>query len=1112
LICVLTLVLIRPSAAVPAAHQPRSAPRDTPQQIEVLFLSSLDPDMPDVAAMIEQAETQILVGSDKPVRFSFDYLDFSSSLADASHKKATGLYLADKYRGATFQLVIAIGEETLIFAEQAQPKLFPDATLLFFVVNPQEESRWRKTRINRTGVIRKSNYLPTLQLALRQNPGTSRVIVVSGSSDGEKLQMKLAQEQFRAYESNLKFEYLTDISFAELGPRLASAQPGTVIVFLDFATDSSGEQFIPSRILPVISRAATRPIYGTFSSVVGKGAVGGNVADLTDAGRLLGHEAARILKGEKAENILVTTGEFQRYVVDWRELHRWGLSEAQLPPDSILLNWEYSPWELYRWRILGLSAVLLIETLLIVLLLRNIVRRKRAQEALRQKEAELADAQRLARVGDWLWDPKKKTLAWSKELYRIHGLDPSTPPPSIEEFPQLFTPESWERLSAAMQTDLKTGSVQELDLELVRPDGSKRWVTTRGAVVSDVNGHATHLHGTTQDITERKQADEARSRLASIVESSDDAIISKDLNGIIQSWNWGAERTFGYTEAEAVGQRITLIIPPELRPEEDNILQNAMLGQKVEHYETVRVTKAGKRINVSLTISPLKDSAGKIVGSSKIARDITERRRVEEELKKSEEKFAKAFRQSPMALGLLSATTDQYLEVNKTFEEMTGYCRADVLGKSDLEVRLWTDLSARLHLKQRLLAEGFIRNVECAFRTKYGHELTGLLSAELIEFDGQPCILAVVANITDRKRAEQSVQESEERFRLIANTAPVLIWMSSTDKLCNYFNQPWLEFTGRRLEQELGNGWLECVHADDLQKCLDTYTEYFGRHEKFSMEYRLRRHDGEYRWIQDVGVPRFNSDGSFAGFVGCCMDISDMKQARATVMEFSGRLLKAGEQERARIARELHDDINQRLALLANGLQELEQAAARKDLPLKQGLRRLEQLTGEIATDVQRISHQLHPSKLHYLGLAAAVRDLCLEFAKQHKIEVECIVNRVPDDLDENASLNLFRTVQESLRNVAKHSQARHVRVELSCRSKMVHLRVSDDGVGFTPERAPLNPGLGLVSMQERLRSVGGEFSIWSKPSLGTLVEGTVPASCKAQPSELTVVEPDASN
>jgi PAS domain S-box-containing protein len=516
LVCVFVVGIVQPSAAIPGTRHSRP----TPQQTEVLFLSSLDPDLPDVAAMIEQAETQILTGSDKPVRFSFDYIDFSLSLADRSRKKETEVYLANKYRGQTFQLVVAIGEDTLVFAEQSQTKLFPGANVLFFVVNPQNESNWLKAKPNRTGVIRKTNYVPTLQLALRQNPGTSHVVVVLGSSEGEKVDLKIAREQFQSYESNLKFDYMADEGLVELGPRLANLQPNTVILFLDFVIDSSGEQFIPARILPAISKAASRPIYGTFSSVVGNGAVGGSVADLGDVGRTLGHDGARLLKGEKAENIPVTTGAFQHYMIDWRQLHRWGLSEEQLPPDSVLINWEYSSWELYRWRILGLSAVLLIEALLIVLLLRNISKRRRAQETLRRREEDLAEAQHVARVGSWQWDAKENTLTWSDETYRIHGLDPKLPAPSFEEFARLFTSESWERLRAAMRDDLNTGVVRELDLELIRPDGSKRWVSTRGAVMKDASGHTTGVYGTTQDITDRKKAEEVRFRLAAIVERS----------------------------------------------------------------------------------------------------------------------------------------------------------------------------------------------------------------------------------------------------------------------------------------------------------------------------------------------------------------------------------------------------------------------------------------------------------------------------------------------------------------------------------------------------------------------------------------------------------------
>ena len=133
---------------------------------------------------------------------------------------------------------------------------------------------------------------------------------------------------------------------------------------------------------------------------------------------------------------------------------------------------------------------------------------------------------------------------------------------------------------------------------------------------------------------------------------------------------------------------------------------------------------------------------------------------------------------------------------------------------------------------------------------------------------------------------EQRLQESEQRFHLIADTAPVLIWMSGTDKLCTYFNKPWLDFTGRSMEEELGNGWAEGVHPDDLQRCLVTYTQSFDQREKFRMEYRLRRRDGEYRWILDIGVPRFNQDSSFAGYIGIGVDVHDRRLAEKKLHEY----------------------------------------------------------------------------------------------------------------------------------------------------------------------------------------------------------------------------------
>src|SRR6516225_2985187 len=180
-----------------------------------------------------------------------------------------------------------------------------------------------------------------------------------------------------------------------------------------------------------------------------------------------------------------------------------------------------------------------------------------------------------------------------------------------------------------------------------------------------------------------------------------------------------------------------------------------------------------------------------------------------------------------------------------------------------------------------------------------GEEFPIEASISKVESGGKKLFTAVIRDVTERHRAEEAVRESEQRFRLVADTAPVLMWMSGTDKLCTYFNKRWLDFTGRSMEQELGNGWAEGVHPDDLQRCLDIYTLSFDRLDKFKMEYRLRHHDGEYRWILDIGVPRLNQDGSFAGYIGIGVDVTDRKHAEHALAESEERLRLA--QSAARI-------------------------------------------------------------------------------------------------------------------------------------------------------------------------------------------------------------------
>src|SRR5258706_535346 len=345
----------------------------------------------------------------------------------------------------------------------------------------------------------------------------------------------------------------------------------------------------------------------------------------------------------------------------------------------------------------------------------------------------------------------------------------------------------------------------------------------------------------------------------------------------------------------------------------------------------------------------------------------------------------------------------------------------------------------------------------------------------------------------DLVRSHSQLLESEARFRLVSNTAPVMIWMSGPDKLCNYFNQPWLAFTGRSLEEELGNGWAKGVHAGDLKGCLETYTAAFDQREPFQMEYRLRRHDGEYRWVFDQGVPRFNADGSFAGYIGTCIDVTDRKLAEEALSTVSRKLIEAHEEERTWLARELHDDFNQRIALMAVSLTHLRRALPALTVEASRQIQELHNQAVSLGMDVQALSHRLHSSKLDYLGLRAAAAGFCREFSDQHEVEIDFRSDEIPKNLPKETALCLFRVLQESLQNAMKHSSSKHFQVTFATSRDDIRLMVADPGHGFDPVEAVKGDGLGLINMNERMKLVHGEFSITSKLEGGTVVHARVP-------------------
>ena len=320
------------------------------------------------------------------------------------------------------------------------------------------------------------------------------------------------------------------------------------------------------------------------------------------------------------------------------------------------------------------------------------------------------------------------------------------------------------------------------------------------------------------------------------------------------------------------------------------------------------LAKDGRTVWVKAQLAPLMDEAGKTIGSRGISVDITEQQLAEtarlqtvennrtilEALGKneaqmaaiidsSEERFAKAFRANPQPMSLTTLATGRYIDVNESFLAMSGYTRNDVIDHTSLELRIWETPDARAQFIRQLDKQGSLVNYETKFRAKDGSFRVLLSSAEKLEIAGEECLLIASSNITERVATQQALRESEERFRNMADTAPVMMWIVDPDRRCTYLNKRWLDFTGRTFEEEVGDGWMQGIHPDDYDGCQESYFSSFDERQPVELEYRLRRYDGEYRWVYDTGVPRFSSDGTFLGYIGSAIDITERKESEVAL-------------------------------------------------------------------------------------------------------------------------------------------------------------------------------------------------------------------------------------
>jgi PAS domain S-box-containing protein len=645
-------------------------------------------------------------------------------------------------------------------------------------------------------------------------------------------------------------------------------------------------------------------------------------------------------------------------------------------------------------------------------------------------------------------------------------------------------------------------------------------------------------------------------RSAAIIQSAVEAFIVVDEAGRILLFNDAAEKMFGCPEKEAIGSHLEGLVAPSFRAELTAGFERVREANGDAASHGMATTLRGMRTNGEEfwgeALIARHDLASHPEFSVAI-RDITERKQSEETVHHLVEFEAFLFDLSRTFIGLPVEKVDaNMVQGLARVGEFLNMDRVTILelspGGEDIvvayswsapgvanaapritkEMQPWwvgqvlqgavslaadvNDLPREAALEKEYLRQRGVASV-ASIPLRVGGEIAGAISfvtthrreswnAALVS--QLRAIGDILWNALKRRQAMQAlhaaqdlVRASEERFRLIANTAPVMIWMSDVDKQVTYVNQPWLNFTGWPVDVVPGHRWIELIHADDVERCGEAYVKAFDQRQPFQIEHRLRRHDGEYRWTVSTGVPRYDADGSFTGYVGTAIDTTERKLAEDALSTLNQRLIQAQELERARLAQELHDDIGQRLTLLVLHLEAVKQRveAPMSELALEIGS--AIETAATLSRDVQSLSHRLHSTQLKHLGLEAAARAVCAELSERTTVDVQFHSEPPVAGLPQDVSLCLYRVLQEALQNAVKHSGSRRIDVWLRNDASSVELIVRDSGVGFEPNTAFQGGGLGLVGMRERLKAVGGELTIDARPAAGTTIRACVPLNVK---------------
>ncbi len=768
-------------------------------------------------------------------------------------------------------------------------------------------------------------------------------------------------------------------------------------------------------------------------------------------------------------------------------------------------------------------------------MIQDITARKKMEDALRHAEEDYRGVIENAVEGIFRSRPDGRLICVNPAFAKIFGYhSPEEVLASITDIDRQIYVNPGRRavLKRLME---ESGRVQGFEHQGYRQDKSLIWISINARTVKDEKGAILYYEGFLEDITTRKEAEESLKKAHDELErkvaarTRELAQVNEELQSRLEQLERAEsalqdERQRLYALLDALPVGVHLVAPDHSIRFGNRTFWEDFGGKIADqpcyqvihgreepcedcHAARVFETKIPQRFE-----DPLPDGKILLVCSYPFADidgsplvltlgiDITEHKRAEERLQDSEGRFRQLIEQAADAFFLHDQ--GRIIEVNQRACDSLGYTREELLGMSVLDL----EMENIENLIQNWQQEAGPLTIFGTHRRKDGSTFPVEVRAGNFYYGGRRLRLALVRDISERRQAEGALKESEEKYRLLVNQIPAVIYQGSADCSVEFFDRKVEALTGYRKEEFVSRKvkWGDLILPEDRAEARRNFIAALKGDRSFVREYHIRRKDGEIRSLQDRGQIYCDDAGMVEYVKGVFFDITEAKLAEEKLREskenlhyLASQLLTAQERERQRISQDLHDDLGQSMLVLKLQLRAIEREVPANLAKLKQDLATQTTLIDDVVDNVRRFCRDLRPSILDDLGLILTLERLFKEFGVLHGIEFSLDLDDVGDMLSSQAQIILYRIFQESLTNISKYAQASLIAVSIKIENDQVSFSLEDNGKGFDLEQVRAlyvaKRGLGLTAMEERVRMLGGTFEICSQKGSGTRISFYIP-------------------